>query len=161
MGTILLTCVCDSMTVKLCGNGCRCITEIHEAATNCKDVAIASVICCSIVKVTLIVVGGFLLWKLIDYIAKGIDDHYKRHCDVEDIKRKQEAETKKNKTDLIGKKLEILRELCYETETINKDIKERKKLKEHKDDNDVGKYISALKDEINKDTVTENSESNG
>ncbi len=63
-------------------------------ATNGHDVEIARTICCSIVTLTGILVGGFLIWKLMDYIAKGVEVHYTREYEKEDIIRKQQAAEK-------------------------------------------------------------------
>ena len=147
----LLSCVCDSILAKLCEGGCLKINEIHEAGSNSVDASIASTICCSIVYVVLICTIGFLVWKIFDHIANGTAGLYKRHCEFEDLQHKQQAETKKQKLDLINKEIEILRELCYVTEFVDKDLKEHKKLKEHKNKEDeIGKYIDALESEINK-----------
>lgn len=139
----------------------KCGCEIGNA-TNGQDVEIAKAICSSIVVLAAIIVGGFLIWKMMDHVAKGIVGYYKRKCDVEDIRRKQSAEGEKQKTDLINKKLEILHEYCYETETVEKDSKERKKLKRNSDEKDaIEKYIDALEKEIGTNSTDKDPECNG
>jgi hypothetical protein len=139
----------------------KCGCEIANA-TNAQDVEIAKAICCSIVALAGIIVGGFLIWKLMDHVAKGLAGFYRRRCEVEDIRRKQSAEEKKQKTDLINKKLEILHEYCYETETVEKDSKERKKLKNHNVEKDaIDEYIKTLDSEITSKNISKDSECNG
>ena len=124
----------------------KCCCKISNE-TNLQDVEIAKTICCSIITLTGIIVGGFIVWKLMEHIAKGVS-----------------AEEKKLKTDLINKKLEILHENCYETELVENNSKERKKLKEHCDENDaIGKYIDALNEEkgTNSTSTDKDSKCNG
>jgi len=101
-------------------------------ATNGQDVEIANTICCSIVTLTGILVGGFLIWKLMDYIAKGVAAYYMRKCEVEDIFRKQQADEKdsiekKPQLTLEQKEKNRFLEFCYEmaksTEMDNLDMK--------------------------------------
>ena len=141
----------------------KCCCKISNE-TNLQDVEIAKTICCSIITLTGIIVGGFIVWKLMEHIAKGVSGYYKRKWEIEDIMRKQSAEEKKLKTDLINKKLEILHENCYETELVENNSKERKKLKEHCDENDaIGKYIDALNEEkgTNSTSTDKDSKCNG
>ena len=76
--------------------GCAQILSSSNIAytTNGHDVEIARTICCSIVTLTGILVGGFLIWKLMYYIAKGVEVHYTREYEKEDIIRKQQAAEK-------------------------------------------------------------------
>lgn len=71
MGTILFSCVCDSIAAKLCGE-CRCITEIHEAGTNFDDLRIVVAVCVTISVVVLIGAITFLIWKFKEINAKKI-----------------------------------------------------------------------------------------
>lgn len=84
MNTLLLDACAGSAQIVKCG------CDIANA-TNGQDVEIAKAICCSIVTLAGIIVGGFLIWKLMDHIANGISGYYKRKCTIEDIKRKMEA----------------------------------------------------------------------
>ena len=58
------------------------------------DASIANIVSCSIVHVVLICVIGSLLWKLMDLDAQGIAGFFRRKWEVEDIKRKMDAEEK-------------------------------------------------------------------
>lgn len=138
----------------------KCCCNISNK-TNLQDVEIAKTICCSIITLTGIIVGGFIVWKLMEHIAKGVSGYNRRKWEIEDIMRKQSAEEKKQKTDLINKKLEILHENCYETELVENNSKERKKLKENSEENDaIGKYIDALNNEIGTNSTVIDSECN-
>lgn len=87
MITLLLQCCPDTAQVV------KCVYEL-EAATSDKDVQIAQEICGAIVIVTAILVGGFVLWKLLDHTANGIRGIYKRKCDNNDCLKRQEADLK-------------------------------------------------------------------
>ena len=103
MNTFILTCSCDTLISNVCAKLCTCGTEIIKPGTNSADVSIAGTICTSLVAVVLIGVSGFLVWKLLDYIAKGISGHYKRGCEVKDKMIKQ-------RSDLLDKYLDFLKD---------------------------------------------------
>lgn len=136
--SILLSCMCDSIAVKLSEKGCQSLTEIHEASSNCVNASIAHALFCSIVYVVFICVIGFLLLKLIEHIAKGIAGWRKRVWELEDKNLKQ-------KSDLLDKKLEFLKEFCYETK--EKDLKKNLK---RIDDPGVVKYLAELEKALSK-----------
>ena len=69
MNTLLLDACAGSAQIVKCG------CDIANA-TNGQDVEIAKAICCSIVTLAGIIVGGFLIWKLMDHIANGISGYY-------------------------------------------------------------------------------------
>ena len=95
-----------------CSNGAARIVKCScsfAAATNENDLEIAKSICWAIACVVACLVVGFLAWKLIDHIANGISGWNKRQWDIKDRERKQKA-------DLLEKKLQILYELCKEEE---------------------------------------------
>lgn len=94
----LLTCQCDSVVTKVCGNIVPMVQETYEARTNWANVEITKTICCSVVLIVAICVLGFLLWKLIDHHAQKNVDVRKRGWEEEDKDRKQ-------KSDLLDKKL--------------------------------------------------------
>jgi hypothetical protein len=116
--------VSDSIAVKA-GKVIELIQPMAtKAGTNCQDVQIAKHICDSIVELAAIAVIGFLLWKLMNYIAKGISEVRKRDWAVNDREEKAKAESlsrswqledqaRKKKDDLMEKKLAILKECCY------------------------------------------------
>ena len=132
MSLFLLSCVQDLIVTEIAKKGCPSICDIHEASTNLADASIVYILCCSVIHVVFICMGGFLLWKLIDYIAKGIAGWRKRVWELEDKNFKQ-------KSNLLDKKLEILKDLCYETKD-----KDAKKIIKGGDNQDVLNYIKEL-----------------
>lgn len=90
---LLQSCGCAEKIMKLASN--------IEAATNCKDVEIAKAVCCTIVSVTIIIVIGSLLWKLMDYLFKGCQEKMKQKYEAKEQEWKQKA-------DLLDKKLDAL-----------------------------------------------------
>lgn len=132
MSMFLLSCVCDSIATKLLERECQSPCGIYDASTNLADASITYILCCSVINVVFICVAGFLLWKLIDYIAKGIAGWRKRSWELEDRKLKL-------KSDLLDKKLEILKDLCYETKD-----KDAKKIIKGGDNQDILNYIKEL-----------------
>ena len=95
MGTILIQCCDVAAKVIKCG----CDVDV----TNNYDPEIAGTICHAFISVTEIIVVGFLIWKLMEYVANGIAGWRKRVWEVEDIKRKQEADLKKRFMDFLEK----------------------------------------------------------
>lgn len=94
----LLTCQCDSVVTKVCGNIIPVVQETYKAGTNWANVEITKTICCSLVLIVAICVGGFLIWTQINHHARKNADGRKRGWEEEDKKMKQ-------KSDLIEKKL--------------------------------------------------------
>ena len=131
MSTIILNCFCDSILEKLCEKLGTCPPEVVETGTNYADVAMTAFICKAVVCVAFILVLGFLIWKLMDHIANGISGWRKRVWDVEDIKRKQ-------KSDLLTKKIDLLIKLCIE-DSNKKNNATR-----------VDSYLDTLKEELKK-----------
>lgn len=62
MSTMLLECCTGAAKIVKCG--CT-----NEAVTNCKDVKMAQLVCCTIVCVVLILTLGAIAWRLIDHHA--------------------------------------------------------------------------------------------
>ena len=99
MKTLLLDC---------CTNAAQAVkTGMQGAATNSRDVEIVRTVCESIVWIVAIIAFAFLLWKLMEHYAHCCADTRRRTWELEDIKRKQNS-------DLISKKLEMLKELSYQ-----------------------------------------------
>ena len=113
----LLTCHCDTVVRKVFGNIILVAQETNEAGTNWANVEITKTICYSLVLIVAVCVLGVLAWKLIDHHAKKNIDVRKRGWEEEDKDRKQ-------KSDLIEKKLSKL-------------------------DKDTEKYLSTIEDAIN------------
>lgn len=105
MNVLLFTCPCDSIVATTCNNLSSCYPKVLEASTNGEDVTITAIICGTIAAITLILVFGFLVWKLIEFHAKKKDD---------ERRRKIEEENRKNKivTNLLDKKLSMLKDIC-------------------------------------------------
>lgn len=99
-------------------------------------VAITFVVCATIIIVAWIAKSAFLSWK-----DKVIKAHEKERADIA-TKEKEESD-RKRKSDILGKKLQILCDTCYEQ---NKD--EPKKVVKKYDDEAVKKYIEALDDAL-------------
>lgn len=116
-----------------------------KSATNCKDVQIAQTICSAIIDVTVILVIGFLIWKLIDYIAKGCQEKRQHNWEDKDKDRK-------NKAAILNKKLEILHKMCY-------DEKLQKELKNY-GSQEIASYLAALDKELGAESTTADTVSN-
>jgi hypothetical protein len=112
MKTLLLTCPCDSLVAKVCANVCACGPKVVEQGANWADVKIAETICSNVFWIILALAISFILWKIIDVIAKCISSCVIRSREIEDINRKQ-------KSDLLDLKLKMLKELC-DTEAYKK-----------------------------------------
>lgn len=92
------------------------------------------VVCESIVWIVAIIAIAFLLWKLMEHYANCCADTRKRAWELEDIERKQDS-------DLLSKKLEMLKELSYQ----HKNNAEKTPVPEK-----VNEYIKAIEDAIAK-----------
>lgn len=132
MTTILLSSPCDSLVAKVCANVCACGPKAVEQGANWADVKISETICSNVFWIILALAICFILWKIIDVIAKGISSFVKRKREIEDINRKQ-------KSDLLDLKFKMLKELC-DTEEYKKADVEKKKIIY----SDVEKYIKAV-----------------
>lgn len=102
---MLLQCCESAAQVVKCSCG-------QELATNCNDLGIAQAISCTIIIVTCCIVIGFLLWKLMDYIAKGCQEKRKRRWEEDDKELKQKADNKQRAWQLEDLKFKMLQELC-------------------------------------------------
>ena len=133
MSTLLLSCVCDSIAAKWCE---KAIMQMNEKEAGWADVEITRLITCSLVKIAAICVCGFLLWKLIEYISKGVAEYYHRRCDVNDRYWKQKSE-------LTNKILDFQKEIAF---PYDKDIdgKFEKKSYETKEKDEYLKTLSSL-----------------
>ena len=91
MGTMLLEGCAGAAKMAKCGCG-------HEAVTSFNDVAMAQLVCCTIVCVVLLLILGALAWRLIDHHATKKVTIRKRRWDFAD--RRQAL-----RNELIEKKL--------------------------------------------------------
>lgn len=78
---------------------------------NTCDPEVAETICGTIVIIIAIAAATILLWKLISCIAEGCKARRTRKSEVEDAKRKQIAEFRKEEYSLMEKKEEKLEKL--------------------------------------------------
>lgn len=131
MSTIILNCFCDSILEKLCEKLGTCTPEVVETGINYADIAMTLIICVTIAGIALFTIIGFLAWKLMDHIANKNSETRKRVWDVEDIMRKQKSE-------LLTKKMDLLKELCIE-DSNKKNNATR-----------VDSYLDTLKEELKK-----------
>lgn len=98
--SVLLECCAAAAQIMKCS--CKL-----EAATTCQDVQIVDKICGAIFWIAGIVVVGSLVWRLIDKLAEWFSDNRKRTKEKEEAARKQ-------KSDLIDKLLDFLKEKASE-----------------------------------------------
>ena len=68
------------------------IPYLRDTETNCQDVKIAEVICCTFICVAGIIIIGFLIWKLMDYCFICCSESKKRKWAKEDQEKRQKAE---------------------------------------------------------------------
>ena len=92
MNTFLLSSPCDSLVAKVCANVCACGPKVVEQGANWADVKNTETICSNIIWIIIVLAVSFILWKIIDLIAKGISSYVKRKREIEDIDRKQKAD---------------------------------------------------------------------
>lgn len=125
MGTLLLSCVydsivakmscvCDSVLTKSCENGCRSMTVIHQDGTNWQDVYIVLIICVAIVLVALIAKWALWSWKDAGLQAKKDERDAQKTKEEEESKRKQIA-------DCQGKLLDFLKDQINNSYKQNED----------------------------------------
>lgn len=115
------------------------------SATNCKDVAIAFLICATIVTIALITKYTLLSWKSKEIKAEEDKRKFQQENEKIESERKQaaddknrsnllideerkhkyahEEEERKKNADLLEKKLQILKELCYAINDGDKQLK--------------------------------------
>ena len=92
---------CSSNAAQMVECGCRTVVE-----TNGNDVTVAQTVCCSIVTIIAIVVGGFLLWKLMEHIVKNRQSKRQHVWETEEKVRNRNVE-------LLDEKLRVLKDRCY------------------------------------------------
>lgn len=109
-----------------------------EVETNCLDVAIVGIICLAIIIVALIAKWAIWSWKNAELKAadaeqKAIEKKEKEECD------------RKQKADLLNKRIEMLNEFCYE---VPQDVKPNQKVLKSISSKEVKEYLKALGYEI-------------
>ena len=90
MDTLLL--LKDTITAQVVKVVNSCQPCVLGAATNENNVRVADIICNAVVNVILYLVIAFLIWKLLEAIAKGVSRYYTREWDVQDRRTKQKAD---------------------------------------------------------------------
>ena len=137
---------CDTLVVKF--DKIREVLQpiATEAETNDKDLWMVGIVCMTIVLVAIIAAAVILLWKYIGFIAAKNERDQKKTKEKEESARKQQA-------DLLNKKIEFLKELCYRIEerTETKGDKENKKYEKvlkNSDSPEAKRYIEALEKEL-------------
>lgn len=101
--TLVMT---DSIVAKLTNSANTCMSCLDKAATNQADVEIAELIMHGIVAIAIISFVGLILMRLIANSSKKHSEERKRKWEEEDKGRKQKSE-------LLSMKLELLKEQCY------------------------------------------------
>ncbi len=99
MRTLFLDCSSNAAQMAKCG--CKAVVE-----TNGNDVTVAQTVCCSIVTIIAIVVGGFLLWKLMEHIVQNRQSKRQHVWETEEKVRNRNVE-------LLDEKLKVLKDRCY------------------------------------------------
>lgn len=122
-----------------------CLAYAKESATNTCDVDIANSVSTTVIVVVAICAGAYLLSKLIAFWQTSRQSKRKREWDNEDKDRKQ-------KSDLLYMKLEMMKALCNKTEKVGGSEQKNEKGSEQKyekmlkpsDDKDVKNYLAEL-----------------
>ena len=123
MNTFLLHCGANAAHMMRGGHG-----PIHMPGA--AEMGVVRAVCGAVVMVTVILVVGFLLWKLMEQFFKGCQERRRRQWELEDRDRKQKA-------DLKDKKLAFLKELCYVPDEKGKSTLKR-------DGDECKEYLAAL-----------------
>ena len=139
MNTIFLLCQCDSLVTTVCGNTTPVvITKTYEVGTNVQDVlqntSVTLFICVATVIVSWIVMCTILLWKYEVIKAKEDEREFQMTKEKEETQRKQKA-------DLLEKKLQILHDLCYSPKVKDTNIE---KVLKSADCQEVLNYLKAI-----------------
>ena len=101
--TLVMT---DTLVAKLTNSANTCMSCLDKLATNQADVDIAIVIMLGIVAIAIISFVGLILMRLIANSSKKHSEERKRKWEEEDKDRKQKSE-------LLSMKLELLKEQCF------------------------------------------------
>ena len=139
------TASCDTVVVKVAqAADLVCQPIIKESETNGNDVLIVGIICLAIVIIALIAKWALWSWKDAE-IKAATEERGKKESEAVITERKQNS-------DLLNKRLEILKELCYNIKEVpqgekSKDTKTQKELKPITSQ-EVKEYLKALGYEI-------------
>ena len=99
----------NTIVVKLTNSTNTCTSCLNRAATNQADVEIAKLIMLGIIAIAIISFAGLIIMKHIANRSKKDSEERKRKWEEEDKDRKQKSE-------LLNMKLEMMKELCYKME---------------------------------------------
>ena len=106
---------------------------INEARTNDNDIVIVFIICATIVLVALIVMGFVWLQKKSEFKVLREEFEVKKNKDEAESVRKQKVDLMERKLEIykkiLEKRLEILKDLCYEEKFCDKTQKMTKTIK--------------------------------
>lgn len=136
---------CDTLFVKVAqAADLVCQPIIKESETNGNDVLIVGIICLAIVIIALIAKWALWSWKDAE-IKAATEERGKKESEAVIAERKQNS-------DLLNKRLEILKELCYDIKEVgqgenSKEAKTQKTLKPITSE-EVQEYLKALGYEI-------------
>lgn len=135
----------------------KCSCEA-TSATNMNDISITGFVCITIVIISIIAALTLLAWKIIEIDAKTkereyemekerIEQQVKKIARNEDRRQMLEDDDRKQKNDLLKKKLDILHAFCYNECTRdqqNKETKEYEKKLKQRDAVEVKEYIVTI-----------------
>lgn len=165
MGTLFLSCVCDSIVAKIpcacdsllaksCESGCRSMTVIHQAGTNCQDVHIVLYICLAVVIVALIAAWTVCAWKNKEIVAKEKEREAQKEKEKEESKRKQIADCQGKLIDFLEKQVKSFDiqkdEYGKATENFRECLESIANDKDQKDNSSKQLLISYLAEQIKK-----------
>ena len=125
----------DTIFVKLSDVAEVCRPIVLKEETNEKDVQIVFLICTTIAIIALIAKWAIWSWQKIKAEKEEKEREDKEKKDKEDAVRKQVS-------DLVTRKLELLQELCYDFEE-----NQKKKIKGH-DSDEIKNYIDAINERL-------------
>lgn len=119
--------ISDNLLLVACGKACSCMKNVNPAGSNCADVWITFCICCTIVIIALI---SILVIKNLKKDSKPGNEQDTQNNDT--ISKEKYY---KQRSDLIEKKLQILKDLCNNENKL--------------DSNQVNRYTDAIDKELN------------
>ena len=109
-----------------------------EVETNWQDVVIVGIVCLAIIIVALIAKWTIWSWKSAEIEAADAERNAREKKEKEESDRKQKA-------DLLNKRIEILKEFCYE---VPQEEKPTQKILKSISSNEVKEYFKVLEYEI-------------
>lgn len=128
----------DSVVMKFTESANACLSCAKESTTNWADLEITKWIMCGIATIVAICMLGYIIVKLIDVCSKACQERKKKEWEEKEADRKRDRE-------LLDKKLEIMKALCYNPIEREESKKYVEVLKSFNDESkDIENYLKAL-----------------